>query len=213
MVHPDLMLLVTAGIKSFFLETRFPRSMIVPSALISPLNALDASDFSHGPHSSKLECNLTMLTIAKKRQEYPRSFLQATISGRSSSMRSMMTPSSVVSTTANPTSPLKPSLMSKEKLFWSPFTKPTALRPAKSLLLALNCRLASDWMSLTSAISDKTATMSLSHSVVVGPSKLRVSERMAQSNRPATLFDGRRLWVRNVWAMMVDMLPQGRMSM
>ena len=66
-------------------------------------------------------------------------------------------------------------------------------------------------MSSTSEISARTATMSRSHSVVVGPNKLRVSERMAQSSIPAMGLDGRRLCVKNVWAMMVLMDPQGRM--
>ena len=68
-------------------------------------------------------------------------------------------------------------------------------------------------MSSTPAISTSTVTIKRSHSVVVGPCRLSVSDRMAHSSMPAVALVGRRCWIRKVCVMMVDMDPHGRMSM
>ena len=116
------------------------------------------------------------------------------------------------STTAKPISPEKLG-SSKPKTFWSPLTSATPESPASSRDLALNWSEASSWMSSTPAISASTATMSRSYSVVVGPSRLSVSERIAHSSMPAIGTGGRRACARKLCAMIVDIEPHGRMSM
>jgi len=51
------------------------------------------------------------------------------------------------------------------------------------------------------------------HSVVVGPCKLSVSDRMAHNNMPAVALVGLLCRVMKVCAMMVLMDPHGRISM
>jgi hypothetical protein len=60
---------------------------------------------------------------------------------------------------------------------------------------------------------DSTATTSLSVSVVVGEQRLSVSERMPESRQPATVRVMGLFLVTKLWAMMVQALPHGRMSM
>mmetsp|Transcript_69791 Transcript_69791/g.195085 ORF Transcript_69791/g.195085 Transcript_69791/m.195085 type:complete len:206 (+) Transcript_69791:133-750(+) len=182
---------VSGGTNSFFRDTRLPMSMMLPSSLIGPSNAANARLRSASPARKRCERMSTMLTMARKMRSSFLSALTILSSGSSSLFLTMITSSSVVSTTANPI--LYPrSAPVRLKAFWSPHTSWCAERVASSFDLALNCWLARKLMSSISAISASSATIILSHSVVVGPRRLRVSERMAHRSMPAIGFEGRR---------------------
>mmetsp|Transcript_23102 Transcript_23102/g.51779 ORF Transcript_23102/g.51779 Transcript_23102/m.51779 type:complete len:245 (+) Transcript_23102:470-1204(+) len=219
LVNPPLMAAVTAGMKSFFLDTRPPRSITVTCASLSEgtinlpfLKAASARESSSGPHRSRLDLSNTMLTTARNITLRPFASLSSDSASSNSADRFMITSSSVVSTTAKPTLPSNLSVL-KVNTFWSPLTSASAERPASSEDLALNCCEARNCTSCTCASSTSTATIMRSQSVVVGPCRFSVSDRIAQSSIPAVALVGRRFMVTNVCAMMVLMEPQGRMSM
>ena len=64
-LQPPLTVDVSDGMKSFFLLTLLPRFIRVPSRNTVPPKASVARDFSAGPQSIRLECNLTILTTAR----------------------------------------------------------------------------------------------------------------------------------------------------
>mmetsp|Transcript_71838 Transcript_71838/g.135537 ORF Transcript_71838/g.135537 Transcript_71838/m.135537 type:complete len:238 (+) Transcript_71838:439-1152(+) len=206
------MLPVKGGTNSFFRLTRLPRSM-TPTSVTSPPNASFARATSGWSHISRFERINTMFTTARNKKSTPRSGFEVSSSGRSSALRSMMTASSVVSTTANPILNSTPPLPFSLNTLQSPLHSWVALNPTSSFDLALNCSVAIRLIFSTPAMMAKMATIILSHCVVVGPHRFRVSLMMAHSSMPAMPGGGLRPEVKYPWVTMVLMEPQGRMSM
>mmetsp|Transcript_423 Transcript_423/g.742 ORF Transcript_423/g.742 Transcript_423/m.742 type:complete len:214 (-) Transcript_423:682-1323(-) len=212
------MALVTAGMKSFFRETRPPRSITLISASASSgwtslpfLKEASARETSSGPHRRRLDLRETMLTTARNSTLRPLASLSSDSAISNSAERLMITSSSVVSTTANPTDPSNLSVLNVNT-FWSPLTSCSAVRPASSLDFALNCWEAKNCTSSTPVSSTSTATIIRSQSVVVGPCRFNVSDKIAHNSIPAVDLVGRRFIVMKVCAMMVLIEPQGRIS-